>query len=262
MSTTQDTQRLKIRAAERAFGLVEALALATEPTGLIDLSQRMQLAPATVHRMLVTLTSIGWVEQRGPRSGYQLSEQMLGIAALALANNPLVRHGRSILERLSARTKYNSYLTVLEAGRVVFLATAKGEKAPRYDFQVGLSIPAYANPAGKVLLAYLPEDERRELLDRYGTLRQLTPATVTDIGELEKQFETIRAQGYFVDPGESALYRRGVAMPVRGADHKVGAAVLNTIPVEHIGEDGLNWMRDEIAPLAAELTEQLGGGEL
>ncbi len=261
MATIQDASRLKIRAAERAFALVEVLASATEPVGLIDLSQRMGLAPATVHRMLVTLVSIGWAEQRSARSGYQLSERMLGVAALALANNPLVRHGRSVLERLTARSQYNSYLCVLENERIVYLATARGDLSPRYDFYVGTSARSWVHSAGKVILAYLEPEERDRVIASYGARQKRTPATVIDAEELERQFSQIRQDGYFIDRGEYTQLRCSIAAPVRGAGGRVHAAIVCAGSIEQLDGKAMLAIRDELLPLAAELSELVGGAQ-
>jgi len=253
-----ETPNQSIRSAERVLAIVDLLAQEPGPQNLLDIAAKLQLPRTTVHRMLTTLVGVGWVEQRSMRSGYQLTERMLGISALALANHVLVNYGRTLLTRFSERTKINSYLGVLAHRRVVLLVGAHGEMMPPYDFQAGLAHSAHANPGGKVLLAYLSPEKRRAIFPPDVELRKLTPMTLTDWDELEEQFAAIRLQGYFIDRGEHLNYRNGVAVPVFDSDGAVRAAMLCTLPIEQASQERMLYLRDELLAAAAELSSLLG----
>src|SRR5207244_12061440 len=87
----------------------------------------------------------------------------------------------------------------------------------------GEQTPLHATSNGKVLLAFLPEDERQRL--RAGTLPRLTPRTITDPRTLEKQLRRVVEEGYAFTIEELELGLNAVAAPVRAAEGRVQAAV-------------------------------------
>ena len=130
---------------------------------MTELAGRTGLAPATVHRMLSTLLKLGWIE-RDPRSSrYELSGRMIGNAALAVANSPLLNHGYPLLQRLTDATGLNSFLAVLVSRGSVLLARVHGQNGTTLDFQIGKVLPLHASASGKVFLANLTRDGARRV---------------------------------------------------------------------------------------------------
>ena len=74
------------------------------------------------------------------------------------------------------------------------------------------------------MLAFMPEDEIDRILTR-SNLKQLTPHTVVDRRELEKQLENVRERGYSLNDQEVAIGVRGIAAPVMSANGRPIAAV-------------------------------------
>jgi DNA-binding IclR family transcriptional regulator len=88
---------------------------------------------------------------------------------------------------------------------------------------VGRRTPLHASSSGKVLLAHLPEPERKQLLAR--PLEAVTARTVTDPTQLLRQLEEVRARGYATIQGELEEGLNAVAAPVRRLSGEVVAAL-------------------------------------
>jgi len=246
-----------VRSVERAIAILTVLATESRPLGVGEIASAVKLHPATVHRLLTTLVGLGWVEK--PRlSRYRLGIRMLGLAALGVAQSPLVTICRDLLRRLADFSGWSAYLSVLIDGRVVDLARSPGrlsQAAPAFEFGVGRSQPAYASADGKLLLAYLADEERERLLGAE-PLRSFTAKTLVRPADLEREFETIRAREFAVDRGERWDFLRGVAVPVFGPDRAVQAALLcfGRFDLSAQLEDSL---RQEMMLLAQELSQHL-----
>src|SRR3989304_3576460 len=93
-----------VRAVQRAARIATALAEHPYPMGVLELSSRVRLSPASVHRMLTTLISLGWVEQNRRTAKYRLGMRMLGIGSTGLVTSPIVQNGRIFLTRLATLT--------------------------------------------------------------------------------------------------------------------------------------------------------------
>ena len=92
------------------------------------------------------------------------------------------------------------------------------------DLHVGSRLPAYCTSMGKVLLAFLPDLERDEILDRM-TLVPRGPNTLTTKTALLAELRRIRNTGIAVNNEELAYGLRSVAVPVFSANGEAVAAL-------------------------------------
>lgn len=99
-----------------------------------------------------------------------------------------------------------------------------GEGAGSLFTQVGLQLEAYCSGIGKVLLAHLPEAQRRAYLAE-GPFVALTSRTITDPAMLAQELERVREQGYAIDDGEIIDGLVCTAVPIHAPDGQVHAAI-------------------------------------
>jgi DNA-binding IclR family transcriptional regulator len=244
-----------VRAVQRAARIITALAEHPYPMGVAELSSRVMLSPASVHRMLTTLVRIGWVDQNSRTAKYRLGTRMLGIGSTGLITSPVVQNGRIFLTKLAASTGYNTALSTLVGLRVIHLARAPGQESGTPDFEPGVSQPAHAMADGKLLLAYLPPEERYYLYEVDG-LRSYTSHTIVDPTALEKELKQIREQGYAVDSYERFEKSRGIAVPVFGLDGQplLAMLALGSLP-DNAEQDA--WLAQQMQSLATEMSDHI-----
>lgn len=246
-----------VRAVDRAIAILTALSDQARPLGVGELAAMVDLHPATVHRLLATLARLNWVERSDPGK-YSLGLRMLGVAALGVAQSPLLSNSTPILQRLAEVSGWSAYLSVLVGNRVVDLARYPGrlsQAAPTFAFGPGRSYPAHASADGKLLMAYLPEEELNALLDQE-PLKAFTERTISDRSDFEKELATIRARGFATDRGERSEFVKGVAVPVL-AEGNVVAALLCFGRFE-LTEEWELWLKQEMTFLAEDLSRRLG----
>lgn len=244
-----------VRAVQRAARIITTLAEHPYPMGIVELAERVQLSPGSVHRLLATLIGIGWVEQNTRTSKYRLSTRVLGIGTTGLITNPVIQHGKAYLARLAEYTAWDALLSTLVGMRTVHLARVGGAEQRVIEFEPGISQPAHAMADGKLLLAYLPEDERKHLYSVDG-LRRYTSNTITNPTDLERELQRIRERGYATDHYERFESARGLAVPVLGSDQQPILAMLTIGRFEATPDQEVMLARHMLS-LAQEMTDQL-----
>ena len=260
VETEERQERASIRSVERAVAMLTTLAEHGGPIGVADIAARMGLHPATTHRMLSTLVSLGWVEQNSATSRYRVGTRMVGVGALAVSQSHLIVQGQDLLRRLAEATGCHAYIKVLVGFNVVYLdrqePQSKSSATPRSaaPFEIK-SAPAHCMSSGKLLLAHLPKTERARLL-KGRTLRRFTEKTITDADVLEAEIEQIEARGYAVDRGERRDFLQGVAVPVFGPNGDVVAA-LNCLGQIELTPELEEHIRREMELAAEELSRRL-----
>ncbi len=249
-----------IRAVDRALLIVHYLAEERRPAGIADIAHATGLAPATVHRVLAALMERDWVEQNPRTSKYRLGFGLLGVAAAVTNYSPLVDRARPVLRRVSEVSGLDAFLGVLVGTQIAYLAMAEGDDRPS-RFNAGLLQPAHATSAGKVLLAALSEEELSRLYPKDRKLVTYTPFTVRDVDELRAELARIQEDGLGWDRGEMKESWHAVAVPIRGPDGRVIAAMKTGGRAEQATQEHLRRVAEEMHVLAVELSLQLELGD-
>ena len=214
-----------VRSIDRAIHILTTLAEHPYPLGLLELSKYVNLSRASVHRILMTLVSAGWVEQNPRTTKYRLGMGAVGVGIVGMVTNPLIRDSQVYLTRLSDWSGHDSVLSTLVGGKTVQLRRAAGANTELIDFEAGHPQPAYAMADGKLLLSYLEESEAESLLRAEG-MRAFTTNTITDVAMMMRELEIIRTQGFAVDNFERFEAGRGLAVPIMGEGDLPVAAML------------------------------------
>lgn len=214
-----------VRAVTRATRIVTALAEHPYPLGIVELASFVQLSSASVHRILATLVSVGWVEQNSRTAKYRLGMRAIGVGMVGLATNPVLHDGRLYLSRLAEWSGYDAVLSTLVGVKTVQLERVAGAHTEMIEFEAGRPQPAHAMADGKLLLSYLTEAELRYFY-KVEALRRFTDHTITDPAEMDRELAQIRVQGYAVDNFERFQKGRGIAVPVLDSDGRAIAAML------------------------------------
>lgn len=209
----------------RATRIVTALAEHPYPLGIVELAAFVQLSSASVHRILSTLVSVGWVEQNTRTAKYRLGMRAIGVGMVGLATNPVLHDGRLYLTRLAEWSGYDAVLSTLVGVKTVQLERVAGSHTEMIEFEAGRPQPAHAMADGKLLLSFHTEDEVRYFY-KVEPLRRYTDNTITDPALMDKELAKIRAQGYAADNYERFQKGRGLAVPVLDSDGHAIAAML------------------------------------
>ena len=229
-----------VSAAERCLAIIELLA--SQPGGLplTKLAADLKLPQSAVHRLLAMLIERDWVRQDADTGRYMptLAIAAVGLRLLSGLNIPNVC--QPSLDRLAERTGELVRLSVIEGGRLLWIAKAQGSRSSlRYDPITGRDVPLHATAMGKAWLATLPEDEAVRLVTERGFGGDLIgPNAIRDEATLRIELKVTRARGYGMvfeeaEPGVSsvaAVVRNGAqpgAEPV-GAVSVAGPAFRNT----------------------------------
>ncbi|MFE0678512.1 IclR family transcriptional regulator [Streptomyces sp. NPDC058867] len=206
-----------VRAVARAARILTVLADHPHPLGVVELAKLVDLSPASVHRILSTLVSVGWVGQNSRTTKYRLGMRAIGVGMVGLATNPVVHEGRAYLTRLAKWSGYEAALSTLTGVKTVQVARVPAPGTDVVEFDPIRPQPAHAMAEGKLLLAFLPEDELNYLYEVEG-LKRFTVNSIGDRLQMDKELETIRSRGYAIDNFEHSDSVRGIAVPVLGAN--------------------------------------------
>ncbi|RBY81777.1 IclR family transcriptional regulator [Geodermatophilus sp. TF02-6] len=242
-----------VQSLERAFLLLELMADAGGEVAISRLAADSGLPVSTIHRLLRTLGTRGYVRQL-PSRRYVLGPRLVHLGECS--SRSLATWAQPHLSWLVDAIGETANLAMLDGDRVVYVAQVPSRHSMRMFTEVGRRVHLHCTGVGKVLLAQLAAAGARTLLARAG-MPVRTERTVTDPDELLAQLPGIVEQGYAVDDGEQEAGVRCVAVPVPGGSS--AGAISVSGPAGRLGMDAVPrvvpLLQSAAAALAAELRE-------
>ncbi|WP_193386456.1 IclR family transcriptional regulator [Streptomyces xiaopingdaonensis] len=237
-----------VQSLERAFDLLERMADAGGEVGLSELASLSGLPLPTIHRLMRTLVTSGYVRQQ-PNRRYALGPRLirLGESAARL----LGTWARPYLARLVEETGETANMALLDGDEAVYVAQVPSRHSMRMFTEVGRRVLPHTTGVGKALLAEAPEAEVRALLDRTG-MPAATERTLTTPEAFLDALATVRADGYAVDDNEQELGVRCLA--VRVPDSPTSAAISISGPAGRLTDTATEKYVPLLRTVAAELS--------
>lgn len=217
-----DTSRDFVRALARGLSVIESFQGAERPLSLSDLAVRTKLSRGTVRRALLTLESLGYVSE--DHGQFTLTPRALRLGYSYLSSQPIWTLTRPIVEEVFAKTGETTSLSVLDDGMIVYLIRITAPRLLHDKLSIGSRLPAYPASMGRVLLAGLTDSELDSYLEKT-ELRAITPYTVVDPKRVRALVQQARESGYAVNDQEMELGLRSIAVPIKGPDGSVSAAI-------------------------------------
>jgi IclR family pca regulon transcriptional regulator len=221
-------------AAEKPEYRVEALAKGLRILSLFDeqrptwrvtdLATVAGLPMPTVYRVVQTLTSEGYLDHL-PNGDYRPGVRTLTLGTAALRSLDLVGVATPRLQQLAEKTGETVNLAVLNADQVLYLVRLRNSDLVTANIQVGSTLPAVTTSIGKLLLAYVDEDDLKTRISSASFTSQHGPNAKVSLAELREELEQIRNQGWAMQDEELAYGLRSVAGPITGSDGRVVAGV-------------------------------------
>jgi IclR family acetate operon transcriptional repressor len=244
----------------RAFEVLEEL-IANEgrpALGPRELAKRLNLPPASAHRALAALEQRGLAVRRP--DGYALGVAWWRLASETMARMPVASETGDVMREVARETGEGVVFSLYDRSRrqLIYAAVEESKHPVRHVVPLNEWLPLHVGASGLAILAFLPEPERRLVLDE-ADFQQLTAFTITDRAELERELERVRATGYAYSHGQRVAGARSVAAPVWGDDEVPRGSLMVSGPESRVdAETRTRWAR-LVVDAATSLTLRLGG---
>ena len=161
------------------------------------------------------------------------------------------------LRELNQQTRETIHLTVRHGLSAVYVEKLDSTEPLRIHSRIGASVPLYCTAVGKVMLAYMPQEERDRVLPELG-VKRLTPNTVGNLQELKTELYRVRKNGYACDLEEHEMHIRCVAAPIWDHTGSVQSSLSITAPVVRMPVTRLRQLAPLIQAAGLQISRELG----
>ncbi|MEU6170966.1 IclR family transcriptional regulator [Streptantibioticus parmotrematis] len=245
------------QSVDRALSILPLLA--EGPAGLEQVATRLDVHKSTALRLLRTLHAHGLVH-RQPDQRYRLGAGLFGLAQHAMEALDVRETAHPYLVALGEECGHTVHLAVREEGEVVYVDKVDSRYPVRMYSRVGRPVAITVAAVAKVLLADLPEPERRSAAARL-EYPAYTPRSTPDAAAYLAELAVVREQGWAADLGGHEESINCVAAPVRGPDGRVAAALSISAPNVVVTAEELLALRPLVLSTARAVTREYAGGD-
>jgi DNA-binding IclR family transcriptional regulator len=246
-----------VQSVERAIAILRSFDQERPERGVNELSRELGLHKSTVSRLMRTLELGGLLSRSPETERYRLGVDLIGLAAQVVSYIDVRETARPFLRELAETWRETVNLSVLDAGQVVNLEQfVPPTRRVKNIGSVGRRMCTHCAAAGKVLLAYLPPDEREQFLQ--ADLEPFTAHTITDPHELRQELAVVRERGYAVAQEELEEGLNVVAAPIRDHTGQVVASISVAGPAYRVTPAIFPQLADQLMDRAARISERLG----
>lgn len=251
-ASAADGDKATVRSVERALDVLLCFAGHTGSLGVTQIAERVELYKSTVHRLLHTLESRGFVRRDGATERYHLGERVLELAASFPESADLPASASPEMERLRDETGETVSLYIRDGLERVRIHKAEGRQAVRRVVQLGERMPLYVGASSKVLLAYAPDDVRQRVL----AAGHLPPGF--NRKKLEDQLGKVRQQGFAVSIEEREAGTAAVAAPIIDRSGRIVAALAVSGPAVRFTPEALARYGSLVRETCGRVAQRLG----
>lgn len=230
-----DNPKNVVQSVAKAFAVLKAFDASLPELTITEVAERAGLDRGTAFRLVNTLCLLGYLAATARGKRYRLTLKCLELGYTPLARADLKILARPLLREMVPDVADAASLGMLDGPDVVYVERAQsGFAASNIDRRPGSRTGAYAAALGHALLAALPVDRQRAILEGSKLVR-LSERTLVDVDRILDRLAEVRARGFAVSDGENAYGLRTVAAAIPDAEGAPIAGVSLTIHAERMG---------------------------
>lgn len=226
--------RYNVPAVDRATEVLEILATSREGLSLSELTTRTGVPKSSLFRILLTLEEREYVMRDYESRRFSLGLKLWELSNAKLEKIDLVSVASKHMKWLAHETRESVFLAILDRGEVIYLQRMESPATVKAVTKLGWRAPVHCTATGQVLLAFLPQNDIDAILNTE-PLHSYNKNTITNLSQLRKKLERIRATGYAAANGEYNADLLCISAPIRDATRNVVAA-LTVAMLAHITE--------------------------
>ncbi len=241
----------------RALQILETFTTPDHKLSIPDISKIVGLHRSTVHRLVLTLESAGWLTKVYDSEKYVLGIKLAMLSKIAVADVTSSQIIRPLLEELAQLSGETVVLTMVNGDTPICIDKIESSQILKISSEIGQKFPLFAGATGFAVLIGMSESEVKKLLSN-ANLERYTEKTITDPSKLLELYYSKKSQGYvissgYVDPGVT-----GIAAPIFFAKENSYGSIGVTMPENRATKEAIADLIDLVLETAQAINNKIG----
>jgi len=220
----------KIRSIRKAIHILNSLGREKEGLTLAELTKKLNISKSTIFRILLNLKDEEFVSKEKCTNKYYLGNKIFELGESITQDNDLRKITFPFMKELKHITKESISLDIRYDEYRVAIEKVDSTLMVRHVVELGKPIPLFAGAAGKVILAFLSNEEMIEIINRTN-FTKFAANTIIDSAQLLKELKKIKKEGYATSFEELIPDSASIAVAILNKNEKVIASLCIAGPI-------------------------------
>lgn len=225
---------------------------------LAELAAASSLANSTVHRLLMSMKHLGFVEFDDSTGLWSVGIKAFSVGNAYLRKRDFVAQARPYMRELVTVVGETSNIAIMKGDRHVFVGQVECKEVMRMVVQIGSEGHLHAAGVGKALLSAMPETDALSIIERTG-LQKLSDKTITSLSAFLQEMRKVREYGYALDDEEQTPGLRCIASNIYDEYGEAIAAISISGPSVRLSDERINDIAEQVIAKAKLITHAIGG---
>lgn len=203
---------------------------------LTDLHKKTGIGISSLQRFVATLVYEGFLIKDEKLKQYQLGLSLFYLGKLVEQESTILTIAEPILKTLSDKIGESVSMSIFDGDQRRCILNFESIHSLTARHQVGDTSPLYAGASAKALLAFLPQTEIDEYLNRVKRV-QITKSTVVDRSELLAELKLIRQQSYVTTKSERIIGACSISTPILSLGRPIASIAIIIPDVRYKDEE-------------------------
>jgi len=188
---------------------------------------------------------------------FQLSTKLLNMGYSALKMESLIEKSLGPMRVLRDKFGETIPLGILHGAEGLVIEELPGTFLFRFVLEPGKKFNLHTAAPGKAILAYLPSDERENLIERI-SFKKFTNRTILSKEDYKTNLKSVRKKGFAIDNAEEIEGMHCLAAPIFNRQKYPIAAIWITGPSSRVHAKDFNKIGKEVKMCADKISKRLG----
>jgi len=250
-------QKYLVPSINRAIAILTILADTEGGLSLSEVAEKLNVPKSSIFNLLNTLLIHNFVNRDQSTNKYSLGMELFHLGSFVVEQMDIRRIAAPMMHQLVQKTGLTTNLGVMDRGEIVYIDKIECPGPIKIRTRVGSRMGVHCTALGKAILAFLPGDERLQVLKEI-PLQKKTTNTLVVKEQLLTELELTRERGYALDFEENELNVRCLASPVLNHEGRVVCAISISGVMAQVDQESIPQLVEPLLLAAHALSAKLG----
>ena len=246
----------ELNSVKNALKILKAFKINDHQKGVLDLADQLEISKSSVHRLLKTLESEGFVTKAKNNAKYELGMSLIELNSIYLKHLDIYDVTLESMMKLITLTGETSHLAILKNDVIVYINKLSNQQTVEVESHIGHSNYIHCTASGRVLLAFSNPATINRIIEQ--PLMRFTPRTIVDANLLLKELQNTKEKGFAIVQGEYRDTMTSIAVPIKNIQGKVIAALNIVAPTKRLTDEKINYYVRLLREESAKITKKIG----
>jgi IclR family transcriptional regulator, KDG regulon repressor len=252
-----DESKYSVKVLEKVIKILNLYTYTEGAFTLDQIAKKTGISKTTAFRILKTLEKHEIFKYSDNEETYSLGLKLMELGGMVYSSLSIRKAASAYLDVLAHSLKATILLGVLKNDHLLYIDKRESESIIRVSSYIGLKRPPYYGMLGMTLVAHMPDDQKKKLLELYPP-DKITAKTVIDVKELMRRFDETKKSGYYIEREEVIDGVMGVGVPIRDFSGNVVAALGASMPEFQVNEKMTQRAIKELTSASVSISKELG----